>query len=309
LRRSNNAGRIRWSTDTAKAKAKIQLPYFLGDFMEKKHVHQCLKCWHIWEIGKYLRKDGTERKRCPRCNSNQTVFTELNPTRIVVREDLLMLTEGQYPYKYCPKTSAEELFGHQGDIVNENGVRIFVSRGWADRNYGHYVYLIVDKKLWMTTDKDENESIMEAVKECPNNARVFIAGLGLGLVLLHLAKSRKAREVLVVEIEPRVIKYVEPRVRKWLSKHYPDFNWKVICGNALEEVSKHGKFDWIFFDIWSGRNPRKGEPSEDEVISKALPYLTPRGKLTLWTRVVRKIEERRFREALLKLNFLGEKSV
>jgi len=260
-----------------------------------------MRCWNIWEKGTYLRKDGTERTRCPFCGSIQTVTTTLNPTKIVVREDLLMLTEGLYPKMFCPKTTAEELFGNQGVVVNRNGIKILVSRGWQPPEYGHYVYLCVDKKLWMTTDFQERTSMKLSVKQCPLNARVFIGGLGLGLVLLYLAKSRKTREVIVVEREPRVIKEVEPRVRKWLTVHYPSFQWKVICGDALEEVTKHGKFDWIFFDIWSNKTPRRDEPTEKEVKIRAKPYLSRRGKLTLWTEVAREMENRRYSKKTQKL--------
>ena len=258
----------------------------------EEFVHQCLKCWHIWKKGEHVRSDGKDRTRCPKCNSNQTMLTHLNPTKIVVKEDLLMFTDGQYPEKYCPKTSAEELFGNQGLVINKNGVKIFISRGMGNKFDGHYVYLYVDGSPWMTTEKQEHESMELALKQCPENARVFIGGLGLGLILLKLAQSKKAREVLVVEREQRVISVVEPIIRRWFIVHYPDFNWKVICGDALEEVGKHGKWDWIFFDIWSNAySVQKDEPTPEDVQTKAKPFLTERGRLTIWTMVVKEMRE------------------
>jgi spermidine synthase len=144
----------------------------------------------------------------------------------------------------------------------------------------------------MTTEKQEHESMELALKECPENARVFIGGLGLGLILLKLAQSKKAREVLVAEREQRVISVVEPIIRRWFKVHYPDFNWKVICGDALEEVGKHGKWDWIFFDIWSNAySAQKDEPTPEDVKTKAKPFLTERGRLTIWTMVVKEMRE------------------
>lgn len=249
----------------------------------EEDVHQCLKCWHKWKQGVYLRKDGQDHTRCPKCNSTQTIVTTMNPTSIVAREDLLIFTDDKYPNQYCPRTSAEELFGHQGDIINENGVRIFISRGWANKEYGQYVYLLIDKKMWMTTQREEVELVHKAIEECPPNARVYIGGLGLGLILLELAHSNKAKEVVVVEREPRVIKYVEPIIRKWFNSHYPEFKWTVVRGDAVEEVAKHGLWDWIFIDIWSdGEGNREGEPKPQEVQTKAQAYLTERGRATIW---------------------------
>lgn len=265
-------------------------------FGAKEDVHQCLKCWHKWKQGVYLRQDGQDRMRCPKCNSTQTLLTTANPTKIVAREDLLMFTDGKYPNQYCPRTSAEELFGHQGDIINENGVRIFISRGWANKNYGQYVYLRVDRIGWMTTEEQELQIMQLAVQECPPNARVYVGGLGLGLTLLELAHSKRAREVVVVEREPRVIKYVEPIIRKWFDSHYPEFKWTVMQGNAVEEVGKHGLWDWIFIDIWSdGEGSREGEPKPQEVQTRAQAYLTERGRVTIWTMVVKAERESRIK--------------
>lgn len=260
--------------------------------MSERSVHQCMKCWHIWEVGVYLRSNGEDRTKCPNCNSTQTLVTEINPTKIVIKEDLLMFTDNKYPELYCPKTTLEELYGKQGYILHKEGVKIFISRGFSNPQNGHYIYLYVDRKLWMTTEKKEAESMQEAVKECPENARVFIAGLGLGLILLELAQSKKAREVIVVEREPRVIKFVEPIIRKWFEQHYATFNWKVLCGDAVEEVSKHGLFDWIFFDIWSDSIVSdKNEPDPESVLAKALSYRTVKGKVTVWTMVAMQIED------------------
>lgn len=146
----------------------------------------------------------------------------------------------------------------------------------------------------MTTDKEEHQSMIVAMQSCPQNAKVFIGGLGLGLILLYLAKSNNTKEVLVAEISQKVIDAIEPRLRLWFNEYYPSFKWQVIRGDALEEVKKHGKFDWIFFDIWS--NPHqtyKDQPKEEEIKKIARPYLTKHGKLTLWTEIIQKMREKR----------------
>jgi hypothetical protein len=236
--------------------------------------------------GLNLRKDGKEKATCPYCGSRQVSWTMLFPTRIVLREDLLMLTDGKYPREYLPLTSTEEIdkFPY---IVNARGLKIFISRGWGDPEFGHYVYLMLDGKMWMTTQRDEHGSMMESLKDCPTNARVFIAGLGLGLVLLYLAKSGKSYDVVVVEKDGRVIDAVESRIRNWLKKFYPDFRWKVFQGDAYDAISNCGTFDWMFWDIWPQMfcNDLSWTAECERIRTICNPVLNPHGKVTCWKEI------------------------
>jgi len=229
------------------------------------------------------------RTTCPKCGRRSTCWTRLYPTLIVPREDLLMLTYGQYPRRYCPRTSLEELELPPWCIIaKKRNVRLFVSRGWTDPCYGHYVYLLEGKIGWMMTQKEEDELMRKAVEECPSDARrVFIGGLGLGLVLLHLAKSGKVEEEAVVaEINEDIIELVEPRIRWWFGRHYPEFNskLKVVHGDALKLVGELGPFDWIFQDLWDcfSSLEKRAKPLLERVREASLPHLTERGVLTCW---------------------------
>ncbi|VVB54572.1 Uncharacterised protein [uncultured archaeon] len=259
------------------------------------YVRQCGKCWHHWDRGTHLTSRGEERKSCPKCGSHYVVDTQLRNTAIIMHEDLLMFTDGQYPQKYCCETTFEELYCDKArTVVHERGVKIFISRGFTRPEHGHYVYLFVDRKLWMCTDPEERASMDRAVKNCSEDARVYIAGLGLGQVLLALARTGKAKEVIVVEREQRVIDIVEPIVRRWMSAHYPAFNWKVVQGDAVKEVGNHGKFDWIFFDIWSdGDASNKDEPNPQEVKSRAEKSVTVNGKVDIWTMIIQDMKDDR----------------
>src|SRR5271157_4778237 len=186
-------------------------------------VMQCMNCWSTWPTGTRS-TDGNESKRCSNCGSSDAYPTRLNPTKIVVREDLSMITGDRYPGLFCPRTTMEELHGPQGTVLDWEGLKIRISRGFQPKDYGQYAYLIVDKRVWMTTDAEEDAAMEEAVKDCPENARIFVAGLGLGLTLLKLAKRTRPREVVVAEINLKVIQAVEPILRPWFEKHYPQLN-------------------------------------------------------------------------------------
>ncbi len=252
----------------------------------REYVMQCYKCLHKWPMGTHLRKDGEQRTTCPECGARMANFTRLNPTTIQVRDDLLMLTDDQYPERYCPSTGYEEIMAANFDrfIVDRVGkAKLFVSRGWESFYYGHYVYLSEGGIMWMTSDKDERDSILWAVVEkCPDNARVFTAGLGLGVMLLYLAKSGKSVEVVVAERSGDIIELIEPKIRPWLQRRFPSFKWTVIQGDALDLVASCGKFDWIFFDIWMASTLREGEITVEETRNASMPYLAPGGVFTAW---------------------------
>lgn len=120
-------------------------------------------------------------------------------------------------------------------------------------------------------DSGDMSRMVASVKKCPKDSRVFIGGLGLGMILLPLAISRKAKEVIVCEIDNRVIDFIGPRVKAWFKKRYPDFNFTIIQGDATKEVANHGKFDWIFIDF--------NEATPKELYT---PYLTEKGEYTNW---------------------------
>jgi len=129
------------------------------------------------------------------------------------------------------------------------------------------------------------------MKECPENSRVFIAGLGLGLILLVLAKSKKAFSTLVVEKERRVIKHIEPRLQYWFDKFYPDFRWHVVEEDAysyIRHADPNIKFGWMFWDIWpqmfSNDASWRAEVKEIDEICK--PFLGKEGKVTCWIEVI-----------------------
>jgi len=240
-------------------------------------LKQCIKCRHIWRPETHLRKDGMVAKRCPKCGSNQTLDTHKIVTKVWKREDLLIFTDGKYPEKYCPRTSYEEL--HPEVIAQVGDARIMIGRGWGRPEHGHKVILFKGRRHVMDTSYQERQSMKGAVAWCPPNARVFVGGLGLGLILLYLAKTGKAREVVVCEINPDIIALVEPKLRKWFDKHYPQFNWKVIQGDALQEVLKGEPYDWIFMDLWKTAYDYDAMKRAEEI---AKQNLTPRGRVTCW---------------------------
>jgi len=254
---------------------------------ERRLINQCFKCMKKWEMGIYLTKKGYERKTCPYCGSRNAQLVRTNPTDIVMRKDLAMLTNNRYPSEFCPSTTLEEMEASRFPIATYGEAKIFISRGFHPATDGHYAYLFEGSTLWMTTWKGERLCMLLATMyECPGG-RVFIAGLGVGLILLYLAVSRKTTEVIVAEKSEDIIGLIEPIIRPWLAKEYPNFNWSIIHGDAFEEVQKHGRFDWIYFDIWKNTQLLKDEPTVDQAYEASKPYLTERGVFSNWVDAIK----------------------
>lgn len=109
---------------------------------------------------------------------------------------------------------------------------------------GEYIRLVVNGNLEMSDTNMEKNSNWSFV----NNAKgdVFIAGLGIGLILHNLRdkiKSGEVTSVTVLEKSQDVIDLVAP--------YYKDLGIKVIQGDIREyKPQKEEKYDTIYFDIW-----------------------------------------------------------
>jgi hypothetical protein len=107
---------------------------------------------------------------------------------------------------------------------------------------GTYARLHVNGELMMSDTR------MERITNTPflRNAkgRVFIAGLGLGLIIKNIIEKEEVEEVVVVEKYQDVIDLVMPYIS------HPKL--KVICGDVFEKIlDKNDKYDTIYFDIWA----------------------------------------------------------
>lgn len=114
--------------------------------------------------------------------------------------------------------------------------------GYMMRMYdGHYTRLVVDGVMMMSDTAMERWSNLDFVQRA--NGRVFIAGLGLGLIIQPLLNNDNVTEIVVVEKYQDVIDLVEPKFK------HPKL--KVICADIFDFKFPKGElFDTIYFDIW-----------------------------------------------------------
>lgn len=132
-----------------------------------------------------------------------------------------------------------EFINSENPLYNLRAVR---DGGRIMRMYdGHYTRLVVDGQMMMSDTAMERWSNKDFVVNA--NGRVFIAGLGLGLIIKPLLEKEHITEIVVVEKYQDVIDLVEPKFK------HPKL--KVICADIFEYKPAKGEmFDTIYFDIW-----------------------------------------------------------
>ena len=123
-------------------------------------------------------------------------------------------------------------------------------REYYDFTPGEYVRLSVDNKTVMSNTPMEVRTNQEFIQEAKGD--VFIAGLGIGMVIYEILKKPEVNSITVVEVKKTVIDVVMP----YLSQIKGIEKVKIIHGDVFN-IELTEKFDTIYFDIWntvSGNN-------------------------------------------------------
>jgi hypothetical protein len=107
---------------------------------------------------------------------------------------------------------------------------------------GKYIRLCNRSGVVMSDTPMEKNTNREVIRRA--NGDVFIAGLGIGLIVLPILEKEDVKSITILEKYPEVIELV--------GKQLPLNNKvKIIEGDVFEyNFPKGTKFDTIYFDIW-----------------------------------------------------------
>jgi spermidine synthase len=107
---------------------------------------------------------------------------------------------------------------------------------------GDYIKLCNNYGVVMSNTPMEKRTNREFCRRA--NGDVFIAGLGIGLIILSIQDNEKVKSITVLEKYPEVIELV--------GKQLPlNDKVKIIQGDVFKyDFAKGIKFDTIYFDIW-----------------------------------------------------------
>lgn len=221
--------------------------------------------------GNKIKVDGKKCETDEKLVGHVVTFGDnFNPSKII--ENVTGMTEEGFKDVLEMVNKNREPATEEKALIDKNGLKLLIQ--------GLYTRLLVDGKLTMGANEATFSTMVRAVEECPKDARVFIGGLGLGVVLFPLAQSYKSKEVIVCEKDERIINAVAPLILGYFEKYYPSFNLKIVQGDAGVEVGNYGKFDWIFMDMLYGDERDDYSPSELRGI--CTPHLAEGGRYTSW---------------------------
>ncbi len=119
--------------------------------------------------------------------------------------------------------------------------------------------LVIDGTI-QTTERDEfiyHEMIVHPpMLTHPSPRKILIIGGGDGGAAREVLKH-DPQEVIVVDIDAAVIELSKKHM-KFLSKAYSDDRVKIVVGDGIEYVKKHGGFDVIIIDSTDPVGPAEG---------------------------------------------------
>jgi spermidine synthase len=111
---------------------------------------------------------------------------------------------------------------------------------------GRYCQLLVNNGVMMSDTPMEKRTNYEVVRQA--RGHVFIAGLGIGMILVPILAKPEVTQVTVVERLQDVIDLVAP--------HFSDPRLEVIHADVFSYKPPKGtRYDVVYHDIWADQNP------------------------------------------------------
>lgn len=157
---------------------------------------------------------------------------------------------------------------------------------------GKYCRLIVNNHIMMSDTSMEQRTNRDLVWN--STGHVFIAGLGIGMVLVPLVMKDEVVSITVVEKNPDVIKLVAPHFTPtapwWVQNGHAHklhklsvYEGDCFTWDAAQAMGSKPTFDVIYFDIW----PDKCTSNLDDLTvlkRRYRKYMTKRPAPKTWMR-------------------------
>jgi hypothetical protein len=116
------------------------------------------------------------------------------------------------------------------------------------------VGLEINGKVWMVDDPLHWWGMKEAVDRLPGGT-IYVAGLGMGLMLHHMIPDERFTDIVVIEREPDVIDLIAPTLPDDGS---PDARVKIVEFDWWEWVLNSKPPDGVLFDLAVGDEDSTG---------------------------------------------------
>lgn len=144
-----------------------------------------------------------------------------------------------------------------------------------------YIRLTRDGNLWMSNTPAEIGTNSEFIHKA--HGHVFIAGLGIGVIILPLLEAPEVKSITVVEIDWRVIEIFNQS-----SKELDISKLKIIEGDVFNphKFLNGQKFDSLWFDIWISINSENYPETKElyKLYRKHINYNNKQKYVGFWMR-------------------------
>src|SRR3954447_11350887 len=156
------------------------------------------------------------------------------------------------------------------------------------RRSGEAFEIIANGTYLMDTRDGRSERLLvsEALAD-RSDARLLLGGLGAGFSLDEALRAGRAREVVVVEIEPAVIEWSRTHLRGLVRCGVDHPSVRLVIGDLVDALdSLDGGFDAICLDVDNGPgwlvHKRNAALYDEEGLRRLAALLLPGGSLAVW---------------------------
>lgn len=215
-------------------------------------------------------------------------FSENTGTKIFKVADWKTLCT-DYPLKECGTAKLVRKKRRRGSIYPMENVGGYGY--WAPINPIEITMLYINGRCWMT---DEPINLVGLQKIAESSAgKVFVAGLGLGMVAQFLAQNPKVTEITVLERNHDVIELISPLISHPKIRVVEGDFWASEFENTISVEDgkvrvKHLDYDTVILDIWVWDRTKDSERYITRCLSEVIGAITkcqmacPEAKVFVW---------------------------
>jgi len=188
-----------------------------------------------------------------------------------------------------PKMSEVLAEGTKGDVTiehftvsDEESQFTALRGGMGYVPAGDYVRLLISGAVVMSDTRMEQFTNYDVLRE--SKGRVFIAGLGLGMICHGIAAKPEVSKITVLELNENVIDLVAPSLPEKVEVNQGDiFEYK---------PGRWEQFDTIYFDVWNDICT-DNLPQMGKLFRRFRKHLAPNGWMDCWCRDYLKKQRRK----------------
>jgi spermidine synthase len=170
------------------------------------------------------------------------------------------------------------------------------------RRAGEHHEVIANGTFMMDTrdGRSERALVREALAGLAD-ARLLLAGLGVGFSLDEALHGDGVSDVVVIELEPAVVEWAGTHLRRLNRRGVDDHRVRLVVGDLRRQLGRLGRdFDAICLDVDNGPgwlvHEANAELYSDDGLESLAGLLRPGGRLAVWSSAPDPEFERRLRE-------------